>query len=38
MRRLLNVEQAVQLLIQLEGAEEALSLRHCLHLNANSYI
>ena len=32
MRRLLTVEQAVQL----EGAEAALSLRHCLHLNENS--
>ena len=34
----LNVGQAVQLFIELEGAEGALSLRHCLHLNVNSYI
>ena len=38
MRRLLNVEQAVQLFIELEGAQGALSLRHCLHLNVNNYI
>ena len=38
MRRQLNVEQAVQLFIELEGAEGGLSLRHCLHLNVNSYI
>ena len=37
MRRLLNVEQVVQLFIQLEEAERALSLRHCLHVNAISY-
>ena len=38
MRRQLNVEQAVQLFIELEGAEGDLSLRHCLHLNVDSYI
>ena len=36
--RPLNVEQAVQLFIELEGAQADLSLRHCLHLNVNSYI
>ena len=38
MRRLLNVEQAVQIFNELDGAEGDLSLRHCLHLNVNSYI
>ena len=32
------MEQAVQLFIQLEGAEGALSLRHCLHLNVNTLL
>ena len=32
------MEQAVQLFIELEGAEGDLDLRHCLHLNVNSYI
>ena len=38
MRRLLNVMQAVQLFIELKVAEGDLNLRHCLHLNVNSYI
>ena len=38
MRSLLNVEQAMQLFIELEGSEGALRLRHWLHLNVNSYI
>ena len=33
---MLNVEQAVQLFIQLEGAQTDLSI--ALHLNVNSYI
>ena len=38
MRRLLNVVEPVQLFTELEEAEGGLSLRHCLHLNLNSYI